>query len=191
MMKRYLLPVLAGGFLLFALASTLAHRGSAKVSLPPAAPPETVASGAVAAVGLVEAPTEDIQLSCAVSGMVTALYVKAGDRVQAGQKLFSLDDRDLGADLAVKRAMLDNARAQLAKLEAQPRPEELPPLEAQVTEAKALLADAEVQVKLIESVADNRAVKKEDVLRRQQNYNAAKARLAQAEKNLALTKAGA
>ena len=54
-----------------------------------------------------------------------------------------------------------------------------------------MLADAEVQVKLIESVADNRAVKKEDVLRRQQNYNAAKARLAQAEKNLALTKAGA
>jgi len=68
---------------------------------------------------------------------------------------------------------------------------QLAKLEAQVTEAKAMLADAEVQVKLIESVADNRAVKKEDVLRRQQNYNAAKARLAQAEKNLALTKAGA
>jgi len=91
----------------------------------------------------------------------------------------------------VKRAALDNARAQLAKLEAQPRPEELPPLEAKVTEAKALLADAEVQVKLIEGVSDQRAVKKEDVLRRQQNYNAAKARLAQAEKDLALTKAGA
>jgi multidrug resistance efflux pump len=190
-MKRYLLPVLAGGCLLFALASTLAHRGAAKVSVPPAAPPETASGGAVAAVGLVEAPTEDIQLSCAVSGMVTALYVKAGDRVHAGQKLFSVDDRDLEADLAVKRAALDNARAQLAKLEAEPRPEELPPLEAQVTEAKAMLADAEVQVKLIESVTDNRAVKKEDVLRRQQNYNAAKARLAQAERNLALTKAGA
>jgi multidrug resistance efflux pump len=102
-----------------------------------------------------------------------------------------LDDRDLQADLVVKRAALDNARAQLAKLEAQPRPEELPPLEAKVTEAKALLADAEVQVKLIEGVSDERAVKKEDVLRRQQNYNAAKARLAQAEKDLALTKAGA
>ena len=54
-----------------------------------------------------------------------------------------------------------------------------------------MLADAEVQVKLIESVTDNRAVKKEDVFERQQNYNAAKARLAQAERNLALTKAGA
>ena len=91
----------------------------------------------------------------------------------------------------MKRAALDNARAQLAKLQAQPRPEELPPLEEKVSESKALLADAEVQVKLIEGVADPRAVKKEDVLRRQQNYNAAKARLAQAEKDLALTKAGA
>jgi multidrug resistance efflux pump len=123
--------------------------------------------------------------------MVTALYIKAGDHVRAGQKLFSVDDRDVQADLVVKRAALDNARAQLAKLEAEPRPEELPPLEAKVTEAKAMLADAEVQVKLMEGVTDPRAVKKEDVLRRQQNYNAAKARLAQAEKDLALTKAGA
>ena len=190
-MKRYLLPVLAAGSLLLALGSTLAHRAIDKTTLPPTPPPEAGASGAVAAVGLVEAPTEDIQLSCAVPGMVTALYVKAGDRVRAGQKLFSVDDRDLQADLLVKHAALNNARAQLAKLEAQPRPEELPPLEAKVAEAKAQLADAEVQVKLIESVSDPRAVKKEDVLRRRQNYDAAKARLAQAEKDLALTKAGA
>ena len=142
-------------------------------------------------VGVVEAPTEDIQLSCAVSGMVTALYIKAGDHVRADQPLFSVDDRDLRADLAVKRASLDNARAQLARLEAQPRPEELPPLEAKVREATALLKDAEVQVQLIESVSDNRAVKKEDVLRRRQNYEAANARLVQAEKDLALTRAGA
>ncbi len=87
--------------------------------------------------------------------------------------------------------MLDNARAQFAKLKAEPRPEELPPLEAKVREAQALLADAEVQVNLIESVSDSRAVKKEDVLRRRHNYEAAQARLAQAEKDLALTKAGA
>jgi multidrug resistance efflux pump len=190
-MKRYLLPVFAAGSLLFALGSTLVHRTMDRTTLPPAPPPESGVSGAVAAVGLVEAPTEDIQLSCAVPGLVTALYVKAGDHVRAGQKLFSVDDRDLQADLLVKRAALNNARAQLAKLEAEPRPEELPPLEAKVAEAKAQLADAEVQVKLIESVSDARAVKKEDVLRRRQNYDAAKARLAQAEKDLALTKAGA
>jgi multidrug efflux pump subunit AcrA (membrane-fusion protein) len=117
-MKRYLLPVLAAGCLLFAVASTLTHRDTEKTTLPPSPPPEANSTGAVAAVGLVEAPTEDIQLSCAVSGMVTALYVKSGDNVRAGQRLFCVDDRDLQADLMVKRATLDNARAQMAKLEA-------------------------------------------------------------------------
>src|SRR5260370_96818 len=123
--------------------------------------------------------------------MGTDTYAKAGGHVRQGQELFSLDARDLQAGLAVKRSALDRARAQLAKLKAEPRPEELPPLEARVTEAQALVADAEVQVQLIESVTDSRAVKKEDVLRRRHDLEAAKARLAQAEKDLALTMAGA
>jgi HlyD family secretion protein len=189
-MKSYLLPFVAVVSLLFATEWTLAERPVRKPTQPPAAPPETTSAQAVAAEGLVEPGTENIDLSCAVSGLVTGLYVQAGDRVRAGQKLFSIDDRDLNADLAGKRAALDNARAQLAKLEAEPRPEELPPAEAKVAEAKAQLADAEVQVRLIESVADARAVKKEDVLRRRLAYQAAQARLEQSEKDLALLKAG-
>jgi HlyD family secretion protein len=189
-MKRYALPILAGVSLLFAVSWTLAERPVRRPSEPPAPPPETTSARTVAAVGLVEPGTENIALSCAVSGLVTSLYVKAGDRVHSGQKLFSIDDRDLLADLAVKRAALDNARAQLAKLEAAPRPEELPPAEAKVAEAKAQAGDAEVQMRLIDSVADLRAVKREDVLRRRLAYEAAQARLAQAEKDLALLKAG-
>ncbi len=189
-MKRYLLPAIAGASLLFATSWTLAERPVRKPSPPPAPPPETTSAHTVAAQGLVEPDTENIALSCAVSGLVTSLYVHAGDRVRAGQKLFSVDDRDLLADLVAKRAALGDARAQLAKLEAEPRPEEIPPAEAKVAEAKAQLADAEVQMRLIESVADARAVKKEDVLRRRLAWQAAQARLAQAEKELALLKAG-
>jgi multidrug resistance efflux pump len=174
----------------FAVSWTLAERPVRKPSEPPEPPPETSRAQTVAGVGLVEPGTENIALSCAVSGLVTSLDVKAGDRVRSGQKLFSVDDRDLVADLAVKRAALSNARARLAKLEAAPRPEELPPAEAKVAEAKAQLADAEVQMRLIDSVADLRAVRKEDVLRRRLAYQAAQARLAQAEKDLALLKAG-
>ncbi len=184
-------PLIAALAFVFAVGAVLAMKPVRHPEPPPSPPPSAKFESSVGAVGLVEANTENIDVSCAVSGMVTQLYVKAGDPVQQGQKLFSLDDRDLQADLAVKRTALDNARAQLAKLKAEPRPEELPPLEAKVTEAQALAADAEVQVQLIESVTDSRAVRKEDVLRRRQNYEAAKARLAQAEKDLALTKAGA
>jgi len=185
------IPVIAAIAFVFAVGAVLAMKPVRHPEPPPSAPPATKFESSVGAVGLVEANTENIDVGCAVSGMVTQLFVKAGDRVRTGQKLFSLDDRDLEAELRLKKMTLENVRAQLAKLKAEPRPEELPPLEAKVTEAQALVADAEVQVQLIESVTDSRAVRKEDVLRRRQNYEAAKARLAQAEKDLALTKAGA
>jgi HlyD family secretion protein len=190
-MKRFLLPVLALVSLTFALSWTLAARPKHPPTEPLAAPPVPSSQQAVAAVGLVEPETENIDISCPVSGLVTAVYVNAGDRVQAGQKLFSLDDRDLQADLRVKEAALEAAKAKLQKLEQQPRAEDIPPAEAKVREAQANVADAEVQMKLIESVQDRRAVREEDVQRRRIAYKAAQARLSEAQSQLALLKAGA
>lgn len=190
-MKKYLLPVAALLSLTFAVGWTLAARPQHKPTDPPSAPPMPASQQSVAAVGLVEAESENISLSCPVSGLVTAVHVNAGDRVHAGQKLFSLDDRDLQADLRVKQAMVHAAQAKLAKLEQQPRREDIPPAEAKVREAQANVADAEVQMKLIESVQDRRAVREEDVQRRRIAYKAAQARLNDAEAQLALLRAGA
>src|SRR5215472_13982968 len=191
MTMKKTMPLIAAFAFLFAVGAVLAMRPVRHTEPPPSPPPAAKFQNAVGAVGLVEANTENINVSCAVSGMVILLYVKAGDHVQQGQKLFSLDDRDLQADLALKRTMLENARAHLAKLVAEPRAEELPPLEAKVTEAQALVGDAEMQLEIIESITDRRAVTKEELLHRRHNYDAARARLAQAEKDLALAKAGA
>jgi HlyD family secretion protein len=188
--KKYIIPLLAAVSLIYAVDYTITRNPARGHTAPPAPPPETTSDTTVAAEGLVEPASENIALSCPVSGLVTKLYVKAGDHVRANDPLFSLDDRDLVADLGVKRAMLEASRARLAKLEQAPRSEEVPPAEAKVAEAKALLADAEVQVRLIESVTDKRAVREEDVQRRRLNYGAAQARLAQAEKELALIQAG-
>jgi HlyD family secretion protein len=190
-MKRSTLPIIALIAMIFGIISVVRSHPKREPTTPPSPPPTAASAQSVAAVGLVEPESENIDLSCAVSGMVTEVYVKAGDRVQAGQKLFSLDDRDLKADLGVKRAALEAARARLAKLEEQPRPEDIPPTEARVREAQANLADAEVQMRLIESVTDRRAVREEDVQRRRLAYKAAQARLAEAESQLALLKAGA
>jgi multidrug resistance efflux pump len=189
-MRRYVIPFFAIVSLAFALNYSITRRPIRNKTLPPSPPPETTSNSVVAAEGLIEPESENIPLSCAVSGLVTRVYVKAGDRAHAGDPLFSLDDRDLVADLGVKRAALEAARARLSKLERAPRLEEIPPAEAKVGEAKALLADAEVQVRLIESVTDRRAVRDEDVQRRRLNSEAAKARLLQAETELALIKAG-
>ena len=189
-MKRYIIPLFAVVSLIYAVDYTVTRNPVRSQINPPAPPPETTSDATVAAEGLVEPASENISLSCAVSGLVTKLYVKVGDRVRAAQPLFSLDDRELVADLGVKRAALAAAHAQLAKLEQAPRSEEVPPAEAKVAEAKAQLADAEVQVRLIESVTDRRAVRQEDVERRRLNQQAAQARLEEAEKDLALIKAG-
>ena len=189
-MKRYILPLFAAASLVYAVDYTITRSPVRNHTDPPAPPPETTSNATVAAEGLVEPASENISLSCPVSGLVTKLYVKVGDHIRAEQPLFSLDDRDLVADLGVKRAALAAAHAQLAKLQQAPRSEEVPPAEAKVAEAKAQLADAEVQVRLIESVTDRRAVRQEDVERRRLNYQAAQARLEEVEKDLALIQAG-
>jgi HlyD family secretion protein len=189
-MKRYIVPAVAILSLTFAITWALASKLVHKPTVPPSPPPESTSKDTVAAVGLVEPASENIELSCSVSGMVTGLYVKAGDQVKKGQRLFTVDDREVAAQLGVKRAALKLVQARLQKLEQAPRVEEIPPAQAKVEEAKAQLADAEVQVKLINSVSDRRAVRTEDVKRRELNYEAAKARLDQAEKDLALLKAG-
>lgn len=189
-MKRYIVPIVAILSLTLAVAWALASKPVHKPTVPPSPPPESTSQNTVAAVGLVEPASENIELSCSVSGMVTGLYVKAGDQVKKGQRLFTVDDRDIAAQLDVKRAALALAQARLAKLEQAPRAEEIPPAEAKVQEAQAQLADAEVQVKLIHSVSDRRAVREEDVKRRELNYEAAKARVEEEEKDLALLKAG-
>lgn len=190
-MKRYVVPAIAIVSLSFAIVWTVAATPVHKATAPPSPPPETVFEKTVAAVGLVEPESENISVSCAVSGLVTAVYVNAGDRVRAGQKLFSLDDRDLHADLRVKQAALEAAKARLKKLEEEPRAEDIPPAEAKVREAQASLSDAEIQMKLIESVQDRRAVREEDVQRRRIAFIAAQARLSEAQARLALLKAGA
>ena len=190
-MKRFAIPLIGAMSFTFAMAWTLGSRAVNRPTLPPSQPPVDIYEHSVAAVGLVEPESENINLSCAVSGLVTAVYVKAGDRVRTGQKLFALDDRDLRAGLQVKRAALESAQAQLEKLKQEPRAEEVPPSEAHVRSAQADLADAEVQMRLIESVTDRRAVREEDVERRRIGFQGAQARLAEAEKNLDLLKAGA
>ncbi len=124
-------------------------------------------------------------------GLVTSVHVKAADRVKKGQPLFSLDDRDLRAELALRESNLDLARARFGRLKATPRPEEIPPAEARVKEAEAQLSDAKVQLDLMESVRDRRAIRVEDLERRKRAVDAAAAKVDEARAALRLLRAGA
>jgi len=190
-MLRFGVPVIAAALLVFGVVTVLQSRPVRPPTTPVHPPPVAAYARTVAGVGLVEASSENIAISTPVSGLCTQVYVKVGDQVRAGQKLFSLDDRDLQAELAVRWRSLDVAQAQLEKLLRAPRPEEVPVAEARVAEAEQTLADASVQQRLIESVTDRRAVREEDLQRRRIATKAAEARLRQTQADLALLRAGA
>jgi len=116
MIRRLLLPLFAvAGLTLAIIAIVLGDRA------PPAVPVvvETAASPFatyVAGAAIVEASTENIAIGTPVSGIVTAIDVKWGDRVNAGDRLFKIDDRDLQAQLLIANAKVKEAEARLAKV---------------------------------------------------------------------------
>jgi HlyD family secretion protein len=190
-MKKNGLVIMAGLLFVFGMFSVVRTRPIDRLAAPSKQPPVASYHESIAGVGMVEANTENVSLGPPVSGLCTQVYVKAGDNVVAGQKLFSLDDRDLRAELEVRKRELEAARAQLGKLRNSPRPEEVPLKEAKVAEAEQAVADAKVQQQLMESVTDRRAIREEDLQRRRIATKSALARLNQAQAELALLKAGA
>ena len=169
----------------------IVHTQPVHAKLPPlAAPPSALYANQVGAVGLVEAESENIAISLPVPGLVTRVDVKAGDHVRKGGRLFSLDDRDLQAELALRRSSLALAETRLERLAMSPRPEDLPPAEARVREAEQLYQDTAVQLNLIESVRDKRAIRDEDLQRRRLAVKAAEARLDGSKAELARLQAG-
>src|SRR5688500_2956549 len=136
-MKRFILPtigVLAALWATFSIARTAPHWDRTD---PPAAPPVSTFSDRVAAVGLVEASTENIAIGTPLSGVVTKVFVTAGETVRQGAPLFQIDTRQLEADVSVKQRALAVAQTR-------------------VTVAKAHLADLTRQLEFVERVTDKR-----------------------------------
>ena len=96
-MKRFLLPligILAAGGATYSIAKTTPHRERTD---PPSQPPVSEFHDTIAAVGVIEASTENIAIGTPLSGIVPKVFVGAGDAVRAGDPLFELDTRQLRA----------------------------------------------------------------------------------------------
>jgi multidrug efflux pump subunit AcrA (membrane-fusion protein) len=190
MTRILLLPIIAlagAGFAAFQAASGSKPAPVAQPVAEPSRPPfETYIAGS----GILEAMDRNVAIGAPLSRLVLEVNVRVGDEVAAGAPLFRLDDRDLKAELAVRKSAVASAKAKLERLKAAPRAEEVPPAEARVVAAEAVLADLRNQVTLWESVADKRAVTVEDLQRRRFAVQAQEARLAEAKADLILLKSG-
>jgi HlyD family secretion protein len=87
MISRYALPLLALAMLGFAVVAVVNGRTPRNTLPPPEPPAQSPYGRTVAAVGLVEASSENIAIGTPVAGLVVAVHAKAGDRVQAGAPL--------------------------------------------------------------------------------------------------------
>jgi multidrug resistance efflux pump len=191
MFRKYLLPLLSLALLLFAVYHVVRAQQAKPKAAPPLVPAQAPFKDTVAGAGIVEAQTENISIGSHLPGVVSEVLVKVGRKVAAGTPLFRLDDRQLKAELRLREANRKSAEAQLAKLEAMPRPEELPASEARVREAQANLADQEDQYNRTQRLYGSRAVGEEDLVRRRQAFRMAREQLARNQAEYDLLRAGA
>lgn len=115
MMRKWLIPLLALVGVALAVALVLRRPEPAPVVAPGGRSARAPYASYLAGAGLVEASSENVAVGTPVSGIVTAVFVKWGDAVVAGQPLFRIDDRDLQAQLLVLQARVTESRAGLAK----------------------------------------------------------------------------
>jgi multidrug efflux pump subunit AcrA (membrane-fusion protein) len=189
--RKFVVPALS--LVGIGVATLTVIQGSARLAAaPPVAVPATSPFATkIAGAGLVEAASENVSIGTPLPGLVVAVSVKQGQVVQAGDVLFQLDPRQLRAERLVRAAEVESARAELARLAALPRPEDLPPARARQAAAQAALDEARLRLELAEKVDDARAVSLEELTRRRSALASGTALLESAEAELARLAAGA
>jgi multidrug efflux pump subunit AcrA (membrane-fusion protein) len=160
-MKRMLFPLLGVVAALWAAYAIVQSQPTRAQTMPPLAPAESSFSTTVAAVGLIESSSENIWVGSPLAGIVTKVFVTAGDRVGRGDPLFEIDTRQLRADLGLRERNVDVARAR-------------------VQVAAAQVDDLQRQLEIAERVADMRAISVEELTRRRAVVATGTATLAEA-----------
>lgn len=193
---KALLPSVAATMLVFGIYHIVHSQQKFAVPVlpPPATPARNPFGSSVAASGLVEPRSENIALGAALSGVVLEVYVgpdQVGRPIRQGEPLFRIDDRQWKAELALHEADLAAAEAQLAKLGAMPRAEEIPPSTAKVNVQEANLALMLDQYERGRRLHATKAIGTEEHVGRELRYRSAEQQLAQAKAEHELLLAGA
>ena len=129
---------------------------------PPIDPSPKPYAVSVAASGIIEALSENVSIGVPEAGLVTKVHVKVWDSIREGQPLFTLDDRELKAQLIVN--------------------------EANVTVAGATVHRLQDQLARLTSVNDSRAVSRDEVRTKEHDVAVAVAQLEAARAQVAQNK---
>lgn len=157
-----ILPLIAVVAAAFATFSIIRNQPQRVATEPPAPPPVAQFTDNVAAVGMLEASTENIAIGSHLAGVIESVFVQAGQQVEVGAPLFALDTRQLAAELGVRRAALVTAQAQMKTAQTQ-------------------LADAQDQLTRSQQLGRERVISTDEWNRRKFAVETAAARLGEAQ----------
>lgn len=174
--SRQILPIIAVIGVIIAAFLIIRGLPDRSTSQPAEQPPKAVGELAdaprVAGAGIVEPSSEVIDIGSALSGLVTDVRVRPGDRVGQGQVLFTVDARAARANLLQANAAISEARAA-------------------INEASVAQRTARQQLALYRQLDDPAAVSRAEVIRAEGEEAAATSRLGLARARLAAAEAAA
>lgn len=189
--KYFLVIVFVALFCLFLIFYSLWKEIEAPLSKDSSlVPVRTPFKSQISGVGIVEPSSDNIYIGTPVSRIVEKVMVTVGQSVKKGEVLFALENIDLKANLAVQQAAYNIAQAQLQKLEAPPRAEDLAIAKAAVKNAQAEFEFAKNQYEMVQALPDIRAISQEERNRRLSLYQQAEAKLQQSKADLEKIEAG-
>lgn len=150
---------LAGAGIVATIVMVARLNGQSPINPPPIDPSPKPYEVSVAASGIVEALSENVSIGVPEAALVSKVHIKVWDYVKEGQPLFTLDDRELRAQLLVN--------------------------EANVTVAEATLERLKDQLARLKGVNDPRAVSRDEVRTKENDVAVAQAQLEAAHAQVA------
>lgn len=160
-LRNFLVALSIVGILATLVLYTMLHYSGPKVE-PVVTPAANPFPESVAAAGIVEASSNNVEIGTPVSGIIKRIYVKVWQDVKKNDPLFSLDDRELMGQLYVQEANQGIAEATVSKLED--------------------------QLKRLQAVQDPRAVSQDEVKTKENDVLVAKAEVEKAKAEVVQTK---
>ncbi len=182
--------VLAGVATVAASVLALGARDTVPAARPSTATAAIPDAARVVGPGRVEPISEEIEIGVEVGGRIVTITVDEGEPVRAGQVLATLESRDYRAQVALSEARLASARAVRLRTSNGSRPEERREAQAAVSQAEAVLAQAQREAARRDALAQDGVIAREEQDRSARDLEVARARLGELRQRQALVEAG-
>lgn len=137
------------------------------------------------------APQMQVDIFPRVSGYLEQIHVRLGDSVKQGQTIAQIDRTDYLQKVRETEARAAQAKAQLAEIEAGPRPEELRQAEEAVKGAESRFENSKLHRERVEALFKRQVISKKERDLSEMEYTVAESQLASSREHLKLLREGA